>query len=94
MLRVLQSRLQIALSLFILIQASAIAATKPHIITFGKWTTVQWIPEAGAGEDKPLTLRVRPLLVDAHVKEFTLGPAHDVTAVSYTHLDVYKRQAS
>ena len=79
MLRVLQSRLQIALSLFILIQASAIAATKPHIITFGKWTTVQWIPEAGAGEDKPLTLRVRPLLVDAHVKEFTLGPAHDVT---------------
>jgi hypothetical protein len=77
------AKFRIALSLFILTQASAAAATKPHIVTFGKWTTVQWIPEAGAGENKPLTLpltlKVRPLLVDAHVKEFTLGPAHDVT---------------
>ena len=78
----LQSCLRIALPLLvILIQASAIAATKPHVITFGKWTTVQWFPESGtdAADDKPLTLKVRPLLVDAHVKEFTLGPAHDVT---------------
>ena len=40
------AKVRIALPLFILTQASAIAATKPHIITFGKWTTVQWIPEA------------------------------------------------
>ena len=32
-----------------------------------------------SSDDKPLTLKVRPLLVDARVKEFTLGPAHDVT---------------
>src|ERR1039458_1545575 len=75
----MQSRLQLALPLFILIHANAIAAAKPHIITLGKWTTVQWLPDAGAADDKPLTLKVRPLLVDAHVKEFTLGPAHDVT---------------
>jgi hypothetical protein len=75
----MQSRLQLALPLFILIHANAIAAAKPHIITFGKWTTVQWSPTTGAADDKPLTLKVRPLLVDAHVKEFTLGPAHDVT---------------
>jgi hypothetical protein len=79
MVRILQSSVQIALSLFLLIQASAIAATKPHIVTFGKWATVQWSPGATTSDDKPLTLKVRPLLVDAHVKEFTLGPAHEVT---------------
>jgi hypothetical protein len=83
MVRILQSRLQIALPLFLLVHASAIAATKPHIITFGKWTIVQWLPTTASSDDKPLTLpltlKVRPLLVDAHVKEFTLGLAHDVT---------------
>jgi hypothetical protein len=74
-------RLRMALPLCILLVQGAVAATKPHIITFGKWTTVQWFPEAGtgAGDEKPLTLKVRPLLLDARVKEFTLGPAHDVT---------------
>jgi hypothetical protein len=79
MVRILQSSIQIALSLFLLIPASAIAATKPHIVTFGKWTTVQLSPSTNAADDKPVTLKVRPLLIDAHVKEFTLGPAHDVT---------------
>jgi hypothetical protein len=83
MARILRSRIRIALPLFlIVVQASAVAATaKPHIITFGKWTTVPWLPAAvaGAGDDKPLTLKVRPLLIDAHIREFTLGPAHDVT---------------
>jgi hypothetical protein len=92
MVRILQSRRRIASLLFvILIQASAFAASKPHTVAFGKWTSVRWVPEAGfpetglskngpnAADDKPLTLKVRPLLVDARVKEFTLGPAHDVT---------------
>ena len=79
MIRILQSSLQIALSLFILAHMTAIAAAKPHIITFGKSTTVQWSPNTGATDDKQLTLKVRPLLVDAHIKEFTLSPVHDVT---------------
>jgi hypothetical protein len=57
----------------------ASAAAKPHTIAFGKWTTVQLSSEAGAGNDKPLTVKVRPLLVDSHLREFTLSPAHDVT---------------
>ena len=66
--------------LVIVIQSgSAAAAPKPHIISLGKWITVQWFPGNGAADDKPLTLKVRPLLLDARVKEFTLGPAHDVT---------------
>ena len=68
-------------SLLMLMPLTAFAVTKTHVITFGKWTTVQWSTNATA-DDKPtapLTLKVRPLLVDARVKEFTLGTAHDVT---------------
>jgi hypothetical protein len=57
----------------------AFSVPKPHIIAFGKWTTVQWFPGIGAAADKALTLKVRPLLIDARVKEFTFGPVHDVT---------------
>ena len=39
------------------------------------------------GDNKPLTLKIRPILVDAHVKDFSLGPAHDVT----DHLFVVRR---
>jgi hypothetical protein len=68
------------LSLFILaIHPEAAAASKPHTIAFGKWTAVHCSASSGCAGDKPLTLKVRPLLVDARVKEFTLGPPHDVT---------------
>jgi len=76
-----QSRLRrIAVALVIIVvQSVAAAATpKPHVISFGKWTTVR-LSATGATDDKPLTLKVRPLLLDDRVKEFTLGPAHDVT---------------
>jgi hypothetical protein len=81
MVRILQSRRWILLPLLIsVIPANAVAAvSKPHVITFGKSTAVQWFPDPGAGDEKPLTLKVRPLLIDARVKEFTLGSAHDVT---------------
>ena len=55
----------------------ATAAPKPHVITFGKTQTVQWF--AGTEEDKPLALKVRALFVDGHLKEYTLGPAHEIT---------------
>ncbi len=68
------------IAIFIFLQSISIAATKPHTITFGKQTTVQWSPTSASSQnDKPLTLKVRPLLVDARVKEFTIGPAHEVT---------------
>ncbi len=81
MVRIFQCHLHAALALSVFAaQVTAVAATKNHVITFGKWTTVQWFPESGsAADEKPLTLKVRPLLVDTRVKEFTLGPTHDVT---------------
>ena len=61
-----------------LLTGSSAAVTKVHVIAFGKWTAVQWFPGGGA-EEKPLTIKIRALLVDGRVKEYTLGPAHEVT---------------
>jgi hypothetical protein len=83
MIPISQACLRAVLPFFIIaIQTGAFAATaKPPMITFGKWITVQWSPEfsADAGNDRPLALKLRPLVVGARVREFTLGQAHDVT---------------
>lgn len=77
-----QLRLKITLSLLILIGqilvSQASAAPKAHIVSFGRWTTVQYSPNNSAG-DQPIIMKVRPLLLDARIKEFTLGQPHDVT---------------
>lgn len=65
------------LAVAFLLNSSALAATKPHTIAFGKWTTVKWL--IGSNEDQPVDLKIRPLLVDGHAKEFTVGPPHDIT---------------
>jgi hypothetical protein len=51
--------------------------TKPHVISFGKSTTVKWF--AGPDEKLAVDLKVRALFVDARLKEFALGSPHDVT---------------
>lgn len=61
----------------LLLSSIAWAAPKPHTVTLGKWTTVKWM--IGPNEDQPIDLKVRPLLVDGHVKEYTVGPSHDIT---------------
>ena len=53
------------------------AAAKTHVIAFGKASSVPW--PAGSGDHKPVPLKVRPLIVDGHVKDYTYGPSHDVT---------------
>jgi hypothetical protein len=57
---------------------AALAATKVHVITFGKWMSVPWLA-ADTGNGKPLTLKVRALIVDERVKEYVLGTPHEVT---------------
>jgi len=81
MIRISRPLIRVALLLIFVcgLTHSGFSVSKPHVIAFGKWVTVQWFPGTGAADEKPLTLKVRPLLVDARVKEFTLGPAHDVT---------------
>ncbi len=60
-----------------LIPAAAVGATKPHAVSFGKWTSIKWC--VGPNEGKCLDLKVRTLYVDSRAKEFTLGPPHDIT---------------
>ena len=52
------------------------AATKPHVIAFGKWTSTKWLNATG---EKMLDLKVRTLLMDARIKEYTTGNPHEVT---------------
>lgn len=47
------------------------------MISYGKWTPVQW--SAGTGDDKVFPLRVRPLIVDGRIREYVVGPPHEVT---------------
>ena len=60
-----------------LLPGIASGAPKPHVLSFGKWTTVKWF--IGPAQDKPLDLKIRALYVDGRLKEFTLGIPHDVT---------------
>jgi hypothetical protein len=53
------------------------AAPKIHLISFGKWASVKCF--SANDETQPQTLKVRPLVVDGRVKEFTLGSPHEVT---------------
>jgi len=61
----------------VLVVAAALAASKPHVITFGKWTAVK--VSTGLDQSRSEELKVRPLYVDGRLKEFTVGIPHDVT---------------
>jgi len=58
---------------------AAKASGKVHVITFGKWTSVQWIPGIGVQSEKSVRIKIRGLLVDGVVKEYVLGVPHEVT---------------
>jgi hypothetical protein len=62
---------------FLLFTGPAQGANKPHVVSFGKWTSIKWC--VGPDEAKCLDLKVRALYVDGRVKEFTLGTPHDIT---------------
>ncbi len=52
------------------------AASKPHIIAFGKSIAAKYPNATG---EKLLDLKVRPLLVDTRLKEYTTGNPHELT---------------
>jgi hypothetical protein len=54
----------------------ALAATKPHVVAFGKWTQAKWYV---GPEGKPIDLKIRALYVDTRLKEYTTGVPHEVT---------------
>src|ERR1035441_9989061 len=60
-----------------LLTTTVSAATKVHVIAFGKWTSVQWFP--GGTDDKAVIIKIRALVIDGRVKEYVLGAPHEVT---------------
>jgi hypothetical protein len=60
----------------ILLAIPIYAASKPHVVAFGKWTTINLQVDDDADTQ---TVKMRTLLVDAKAKEFTVGPAHEIT---------------
>jgi len=57
--------------------AAAEAASKPHVISFGRWKPVKWY--VGPADSKAVDLRIRGLYVDTRLKEYTTGVPHEVT---------------
>lgn len=70
---------------FALSPLSFAAARKPHVVALGAWKKV---PYSKAGDPSgaqtgETSLKIRPLVVDNAVKEWTTGEAHDVTDRSF-----------
>jgi hypothetical protein len=59
----------------LLLAGSSFAAPKPHTLALGQWRSVEVRTEAG--EKQPL--KVRELLIDGRVREYTTGSTHEVT---------------
>jgi hypothetical protein len=75
----------VALGLAILLPGAAWCVSKPHIVALGSVRREPYSLEgdpAGAQKDEK-ELKVRPLVVDGKVKEWTTGEAHDVTERSF-----------
>jgi hypothetical protein len=64
-----------------------LAAPRQHLVAFGKWTTVRVADE---NKDVITDLKIRLLYVDGITKEFTVGPAHDVTDRTFVVQRMYR----
>jgi hypothetical protein len=75
----------LCLTLTLALQGAVFAAPKPHVIALGAGKKVPYSvagdPAGAASDDKEL--RVRPLVIDTRIKEWTTGEAHDVTDRSF-----------
>jgi hypothetical protein len=57
--------------------SAAVALPKPHVVSFGKWSTVKWC--AGTNESRCIDLKTRVLYIDGRSRESTLGASHEIT---------------
>ncbi len=58
------------------VTTACVAVPKPHVVSFGKWTSAKWLSASG---EKQLDLKVRALFVDTKLKEYTIGAPHEIT---------------
>jgi hypothetical protein len=62
------------LSLLVLLGSSA-AAPKAHTVVLGKWRAAQVRSDSGETHE----IKVRELIIDGRLREYTTGPTHEVT---------------
>lgn len=73
------------MALALALPCSIFAAAKPHVVAMGAAKRVPYSiagDPAGASADEK-ELRVRPLVIDTKIKEWTTGEVHDVTDRSF-----------
>jgi len=75
----------VGISFLVSLQSNAAATHKEHVVVLG---AVKHVPYSRAGDPAGAasgedSLKIRPLLVDGVVKEWTTGDAHDVTDRSF-----------
>jgi hypothetical protein len=75
----------------LLLHFNAFAASKPHVVSFGRWTSISIRSE---GVIQPTVIKIRALYVDGRVKEFTFGTAHDVTERTFVVQRIYRMNNS
>ncbi|HEY2912780.1 MAG TPA: hypothetical protein VGK21_05435, partial [Candidatus Angelobacter sp.] len=68
-------RLRCILIGFLLLAGSSFAAPKAHTVVLGQWRSVEVRTEAS--EKQPL--KVRDLIIDGRIREYTTGATHEVT---------------
>ncbi|HVZ17835.1 MAG TPA: hypothetical protein VG897_12000 [Terriglobales bacterium] len=61
----------------LILSVPLVAAAKPKVVTFGAWMKVPFF--LGPQEEKSIEIKIRPLLVNGAIKEFTTGDVHEVT---------------
>ncbi|HXZ82023.1 MAG TPA: hypothetical protein VEG30_18990 [Terriglobales bacterium] len=72
----------------IFLPAVSFAAFKPHVIAFGKWNTVPFF--LGPEEGRTINIRIRPLVIDGKIREFTTGELHEVTDRTFVVRRAYR----
>jgi hypothetical protein len=76
----------------LLLHFNAIAATKPHVVVLGRWTSISLRNQDG--ESPATSLKIRSLYVDGRAKEFTFGGVHDVTERTFVVQRIYRMNDS
>lgn len=82
-----------ALLLALILPIHLAGATKPHIISFGKWMTIEWTPGA-SDDEKPMPIKVRALIIDGRVKEYVTGTPHEITERLFVVRRVFRENDS
>jgi len=66
-----------AVLIFFALCLPVLAVPKPKVVSFGGWTKVPFF--VGPHEEKSIDIRIRSLMVDGKIKEFTTGDIHEIT---------------